>query len=412
MPNSNRKSGATKSVMKKMLCFTIPIWASMMVNSLLGITDFFFLSSISNHYMSVVGLAYIPFNFLISLLVGVGIEANRTIAKGVKFHFLNIFIWTFVISSLITLTALILSKYLLFFTWGNQYFQEIDTYFGFLTIAAIPTSILFICTGLLRGSGKPHITLYFSGLCVVFNLIFDFIFITNHIFGDPLIECAVATVLADALTVLSYLYYLRKTEIFYRKERMDISKFLKNALTNSLEKIFSVSTLQLVTGFFLVKIDIIYSAIYFALERFMQPVLLYAHSHFEWIIYSRSKKIKTPIIIYLAYCILCLSLSVFFIYYLNMNSTAMIYTFIYLSYIILFFIQRTIIAEFFVHEKGKIVNYISLMKNLLFISTLIILVKYDKLSLISFGLVNLTYLIIENTVLTMIKNQIQLKKEM
>ncbi|MCY9576747.1 polysaccharide biosynthesis C-terminal domain-containing protein [Bacillus xiamenensis] len=405
MPNSNRKRSATKSVMKKMLWFTIPIWASMMVNSLLGITDFLFLSSISNHYMSVVGLAYVPFNFLISLLVGVGIEANRTKAKGEKIHFLHIFIWTCVISSLITLTASIFSKYFLFFTWGSQYYQEVNTYFGILTIAIIPTSILFICTGLLRGSGQPHITLYFSGICVVFNLIFDFLFITYQIFGDPLIGCAAATVVADTLTVLSYFYYLRKKGIFYSGEKMDVSKFFKNAFTNSLEKIFSVSTLQLVSSFFLVKIDIIYSAIYFALERFMQPVHLYAHSHFEWIIYSRSKKIRTPVFIYLAYFILCLSLSVFFIYYLNMNSTAMIYTAIYLSYIILFFIQRTIVAEFFVHEKGKIVNYIILMKNLLFIATLIILVKYDKLSLITFGVANLSYLIIENIVLIIIKTK-------
>ncbi len=69
----------------------------------------------------------------------------------------------------------------------------------------------------------------------------------------------------------------------------------------------------------------------------------------------------------------------------------------------LFFIQRTIITDFFVNEKGKIVNYTMLFKNVLIIFTLMILVKYDKLSLITFGVANLFYLMLETIVLTIVK---------
>ncbi|WP_353855338.1 hypothetical protein [Bacillus sp. Bos-x628] len=48
-------------------------------------------------------------------------------------------------------------------------------------------------------------------------------------------------------------------------------------------------------------------------------------------------------------------------------------------------------------------NYTMLFKNVLIIFTLMILVKYDKLSLITFGVANLFYLMLETIVLTIVK---------
>lgn len=70
--------------MRSMFKFIAPLWISMVINTLLGITDFYFLESINRNYLTVVGIAYIPFTLLSSLIVGIGIEAidllQRTIS--------------------------------------------------------------------------------------------------------------------------------------------------------------------------------------------------------------------------------------------------------------------------------------------------------------------------------------------
>ncbi|HDR8488738.1 TPA: hypothetical protein QC445_005681, partial [Bacillus cereus] len=69
-----------------------------------------------------------------------------------------------------------------------------------------------------------------------------------------------------------------------------------------------------------------------------------------------------------------------------------IYSCVYVVYLFIFFIERTIVANFFAEEQGKIVNYVILSKNILFLITLFIVSNLDKLSLLSFGVVNLLFI--------------------
>lgn len=387
--------------MKRMLTFTIPIWVSMMVNSLLGITDFFFLSAISANYISIVGLAYVPYNLLNSVIVGLGIESNRTKAKNENLNFWYILAFAVASSSILAIIAFFFSDYLLFFSKDSLYFNEIKMYFSILVFSSIPTSVLFVCTGILRGKGIPKKTLYFSMTCVILNFIFDYIFI-NYVFWDnPLKACAIATIVADFLVAIVYIiYFVIKNYTDFNK--MDIYKFIKNSFTISLEKIFSSSTLQVVSSFFLAKIDIAYAAIYFGLERLLQPVQLYSHGYFEWIIYSRSKNIKNIKSIYYYYFGVISLVAIFSSFYLKMDHVAKIYTVIHILYVFLFFVQRATVATYFALEKGKIVNYASLLKNGLFISSLFLLLITKNLSLLSFGVTNLIFLTCESAILQLI----------
>ncbi|HDR8488821.1 TPA: polysaccharide biosynthesis C-terminal domain-containing protein, partial [Bacillus cereus] len=271
--------------MKKILAFTIPTWSAMVVNSLIGITDFWFLSQISKNYMSIVGIAYIPFSIISSLIVGIGIEANRTKAKGNPINFWSILVFVLILSSSLSILAQGFSHYLLFFTWDNPMYNEIKTYFSIICYAIIPTSILYVCTGILRGKGLPKKTLIFSFLAVILNFSLDFLFIKINLLGNPLAGCAIATVIADSLVAAIYILYFVKKR-FVDTGKMDIRKFMKNALINSTEKLFSVSTLQVISNLFIAKISVMQASVYFGLDRFFSPLLLFSYSFFEWVVYS------------------------------------------------------------------------------------------------------------------------------
>ncbi|MGE7431512.1 polysaccharide biosynthesis C-terminal domain-containing protein [Bacillus thuringiensis] len=377
--------------MKKILAFTIPTWSAMVVNSLIGITDFWFLSQISKNYMSIVGIAYIPFSIISSLIVGIGIEANRTKAKGNPINFWSILVFVLILSSSLSILAQGFSHYLLFFTWDNPMYNEIKTYFSIICYAIIPTSILYVCTGILRGKGLPKKTLIFSFLAVILNFSLDFLFIKINLLGNPLAGCAIATVIADSLVAAIYILYFVKKR-FVDTGKMDIRRFMTNALINSTEKLFSVSTLQVISNLFIAKISVMQASVYFGLDRFFSPLLLFSYSFFEWVVYSKSKGIKTSNSIYLIYFVLLVVYNSIVIQFMNLDRIGFIYSCIYVVYLFIFFIERTIVANFFAEEQGKIVNYVILSKNILFLITLFIVSNLDKLSLLSFGVVNLLFI--------------------
>ncbi|MFB4166150.1 MATE family efflux transporter [Alteribacillus sp. JSM 102045] len=387
--------------MKRMLGFVTPVWLAMMVNSLQGITDFTFLNTISNDYLTVVGVAYIPFTLIISLIIGLGIESNRNQANNSPLNFWYITSFALASAFILVLIAQLFADLFLFFALESPLYPQIKTYFQIICFSIIPTSLLFICTGILRGNGLTKKTLKFSIMAVVFNLIFDYLFITVNLFGNPLLGCGIATVLADSLVALIYILYFMKNKLI-QVEHMNILKFINNATTNSLEKLLSSSTLQLISSIFIVKLSVSSATIFFVLERYFAPLLLFSHGYFEWIVYSRSKGIKSKITIYPLYFLLLLIYGSIIVKILDFNQLGINYAFVYIIYLTSFLLERSVVANFFASEMGKIVNYVVFAKNLIFVLSLFLLTFIDKLTLLSFGYANLIFTLIEVIILSAI----------
>lgn len=384
--------------MKRMFNYVIPIWLAMIVNSLLGITDFIFLSSISVDYLTVVGVAYIPFALISSLVIGLGIESNRNQANNSNFNFWYTVIFGVILATILVIVSQLFARSFLFFAWESPLFSDIQLYFKIISFSIIPTSVLFICTGVLRGNGLPKRTLVFSIMAVVFNIILNYLFISLNLLGDPLLGCAVATVIADTIVALVYILYFIKIKMV-KTEEMDILSFIRNALTNSIEKFLSSTTLKLISSIFIVKLSISSANVYFALERYFMPLLLFSHGYFEWIIYSYSKGIKNKGGIYPFYFLVLLIYGIVILLTLEMNLTSLHYMIIYVLFLISSLYERTVIAKYFAEEIGKIVNYVVLVKSILFLIYLFFITYINELSLLTFGYSNLLFTLVEIFVL-------------
>lgn len=384
-----------------MLKYTIPLWISMAINTLLGVTDFYFLGQISNHYLSVIGIAYLPFTLLNALIVGFGIETNRSIASGSKIKIWKVYIMAICSSILIVGAALFFVNEIFAFASDNQHIDEIIIYFQKLILLLVPTSLLYVSTGILRGNGKPGKSIYFSIAVVVMNFIFDYLFIKLDFFSSPLKGCAYASIFSDALLVLIYIIYLyKKSYLKVEMENMSVIRFIKNALTYSFEKLFSSSSLTILTGVFVANLSITDSTIYYGVERGLLPITMYSYSYFEWVIYSYSKNIKNSRVKNYSIYLVLLFLGVIFINsYLELNKFILTYCFIYIIYCLLFFIEREIVARCFAAENGLIVNKVIFIKNVLLLICLEILKLMGQLNLFSMVITQIVLIIIESVVL-------------
>ena len=73
-----------------MIRYILPIWVSMIINTLLSLTDMFFLKQIDTDYVTAVGIAIVPYMLLSIMLTGLGIAANRYTAGGKSFNVFKI----------------------------------------------------------------------------------------------------------------------------------------------------------------------------------------------------------------------------------------------------------------------------------------------------------------------------------
>ena len=384
--------------MRSMFKFIAPLWISMVINTLLGITDFYFLESINRNYLTVVGIAYIPFTLLSSLIVGIGIEANRSTAKNNKLDFDKIVIASIFISILVSFVSMFFSDYLLFFAHGNIVYTEIKEYFNILVFLLIPTSILYLCTGILRGEGIPQKSIYFNVSAVILNLVLDYLFIKFNWFGSPLKGCAYASILSDFIVAILYIRYL-KLYILNDVEKLhcvSLKVFLKNSFSYSLEKVFSASSLTLVSSIYIAKLDISASSIYYGIERFFMPITMLSYCYFEWIIYSASKKIKNRRINnYIAYFLILIITLIIVGLYMRLDGFSFIYGMIYVLYCLFFFIEREIVAIYFVEEKVNFINTVILAKNIILILCLQMILIKNMLSIYSIGILQCIILVFE-----------------
>lgn len=397
--------------MNRMFKYIIPLWISMAINTLLGVTDFYFLGQISEHYLAVIGIAYVPFTLLNSLIVGIGIETNRSIANGSKIKMWKVYSVTAAISTAIIIIGSLFYKEIFFFATNNAYYDDIIIYFQRLMILLLPTSLLYVSTGVLRGNGIPGKTIWFSGTVVIFNFILDYLFIKLNYFGSPLRGCVYASIISDSIIVIIYIIYLFKSKYLHvDTENIQLTRFMKNAMTYSFEKLFSASSLTLLTGVFVASLSIKESTIYYAAERGLLPITMFSYAYFEWIIYSTSKDIKiTRIKNYILYMIVLFMGLMFINSYLKLDRFSVVYCLLYIAYCLLFFIEREIVAISFAYEMGGLVNKVIFVKNVVLFMILQVLLMTNHLNLYAIGLTQITLIIVESFILLENNRQTKMK---
>ncbi|MBF2777747.1 polysaccharide biosynthesis C-terminal domain-containing protein [Staphylococcus saprophyticus] len=386
-----------------MLRYTIPIWLAMIVNTLLGITDTIILSTINKDYISYLGIAYIPFTLISTLIIGIGIESNKYNSQNKSFNFYKILMYTILTSLLLSLLFFFLRDNILFWAKSKSHYEFIQTYFSIIIFSLAPTAVLFLCTGLFRGRNKSRITLYFSIFCVILNAIFDIILVS--FLSNALYAVAIATLLADTLTALIYIYATSKQKDISSNE-MNAWTFLKSAFKNSIEKFLSSGTLELISVIFIVKLSITESNIYFLLDKLFLPFQMFSFAYMEWVLFTEGKNMKRSISIFPLYFIILLIYGVFVTYISFDNITSYIYLSLLCIYFLFFLLQRNIVGKFLVYDYQNTVNFVTLLRNITLIIILYTLVITHLFSLVTYMFVSLILLLSENIILsTMFKKK-------
>lgn len=380
-----------------MLRYTIPIWLAMIVNTLLGITDTIILSTINKDYISYLGIAYIPFTLISTLIIGIGIESNKYNSQNKSFNFYKILIYTILTSLVLSLLFFFLRDNILFWAKSKSHYEFIQTYFSIIIFSLAPTAVLFLCTGLFRGRNKSRITLYFSIFCVILNAIFDIILVS--FLSNALYAVAIATLLADTLTALIYIYATSKQKDISSNE-MNAWTFLKSAFKNSIEKFLSSGTLELISVIFIVKLSITESNIYFLLDKLFLPFQMFSFAYMEWVLFTEGKNIKRSISIFPLYFIILLIYGVFVTYISFDNIISYIYLSLLCIYFLFFLLQRNIVGKFLVYDYQNTVNFVTLLRNITLIIILYTLVITHLFSLVTYMSVSLILLLSENIILS------------
>lgn len=380
-----------------MLRYTIPIWLAMIVNTLLGITDTIILSTINKDYISYLGIAYIPFTLISTLIIGIGIESNKYNSQNKSFNFYKILIYTILTSLVLSLLFFFLRDNILFWAKSKSHYEFIQTYFSIIIFSLAPTAVLFLCTGLFRGRNKSRITLYFSIFCVILNAIFDIILVS--FLSNALYAVAIATLLADTLTALIYIYATSKQKDISSNE-MNAWTFLKSAFKNSIEKFLSSGTLELISVIFIVKLSITESNIYFLLDKLFLPFQMFSFAYMEWVLFTEGKNMKRSISIFPLYFIILLIYGVFVTYISFDNIISYIYLSLLCIYFLFFLLQRNIVGKFLVYDYQNTVNFVTLLRNITLIIILYTLVITHLFSLVTYMSVSLILLLSENIILS------------
>lgn len=383
--------------MYKMLRYTMPIWLAMIVNTFLGITDTIILSIVNKNYISYLGIAYIPFTLISTLIIGIGIESNKYNSQNKPFNFYKILIYTVLISSVLSLLFFFLRDIVLLWARFKTHYVFIQTYFSIIIFSLVPTSILFLCTGLFRGRNKSRITLYISVLCVILNIIFDIILI--YFLSNGLYAIAIATLLSDTLTALIYIYVTLKQKDIKSNE-MDVRSFFKNAFKDSIEKLLSSGTLELISIIFIVKLSLTESNIYFLLDKLFLPFQMFSFAYMEWVLFTEGKSIKRSFYVFPFYFIIILIYGLIIVYISFDTIVSYIYLSLLCIYFLLFLLQRNIVGKFFTYDYQGTVNVITLIRNITLIIILYVLTITHLFSLITYMCVSLILLLVENIILS------------
>lgn len=361
------------------------IWLTMALSSLLAITDYLFLGHIDHKYYAIVGVAAIPFTILSALLVGFGIEVNRQVSSGNQLNLAKVTLLALSVCGVLVATVNSIGEHLFFYISKDFPMEEVRGYFSWLSLSAFPLVVIFIGAGVFRGEGQAVKQIPFSIVAVLLNAVFDFIFIKGSVGNSPIIGCALATVLADTIVAILYFAY------FFRTGQLSINKklpnlFVKNTTWASLDKLFSVGSLFVVSQFFVSMMPIVEASLYFAFQVFLMPFTLWSHSYFEWVIHRKAQGLKytdnifsiTTVAVFLSATILLASLIKSEFQY------AQIFALLYFVYLGSFWKEREYCGSLFSDNRGNVSLTITAIQKVVFSVGLLVLFVSDNLGLIAF----------------------------
>ncbi|MCY6370719.1 MATE family efflux transporter [Clostridium ganghwense] len=200
------------------LKFTIPILIGNIFQQLYNTID----SIIVGRFLGKNALASVSASFnimLVILLVAIGLTlgTNILVAKyygakdigNVKKAIDTAYIFTFVISILITLLGFLTSNsILLFFKVPSQIIPQSKIYLHILLIGTTSSFCYNTISSVLRGIGNSKAPLYFLILSTILNIILDLIFIIVFNFGVS--GAALATIISQTFSFIGSFIYLNK----------------------------------------------------------------------------------------------------------------------------------------------------------------------------------------------------------
>lgn len=369
-----------------MIRYILPIWVSMIINTLLSLTDMFFLKQIDTDYVTAVGIAIVPYMLLSIMLTGLGIAANRYTAGGKSFNVFKIITICSVTSLLICIVCNGISHIL--FLYANQSVREyVLEYFNIYIYTLIPLGIMYIATGILRGNNRSSISVIFNTLAVITNGILDWIFIKNVYKEKSCFGCGLASLLSDSLIATIYIVLLLS---FYKKKDtyVGLKEFIISSCKFSLEKLFSTASIMIISSVFISFLDIDSSNVYFGTEKMFSPIRMFSYSYFEWVIFSESKSIKRNIYQSSAIMIgLCIIMAFISALYFDTNMTQILFIILFAASEVIFSYEREQVAIAFSGELTDDANRVMFIKSIVLISLMFILTMTKTISLISLGVV-------------------------
>lgn len=216
-------------IVSTLIALAMPIIGTSFIQMAYNMTDMFWLGNLGSKSVAAVGTAgfFIWFGQSLMIISKIGAEVGVSQAVGrkneveAKSYIRNSIKLNIILSVVYgTLLILLRNPLISFFNLGDS--EVISMSINYLVIVSIGISFNFInpiFTGIFNGSGDSKTPFYINTLGLLFNIIFDPILIYG--FGPfpklGVIGAALATVIAQIIVTLCFIYAIRKkVESYFR----------------------------------------------------------------------------------------------------------------------------------------------------------------------------------------------------
>ncbi len=217
------------SVLKTIISFSIPFLISNFLQTLYGLVDIYFVGQNNgSDIITAVSVGSQIMHMLTVIIVGlamggtvmisqsVGAKDDKRLSKNIG-NTISLFV---IFSVVATIVLLLLSENIVaVMSTPKESVSQTNLYIR-ICFAGIPfiTAYNVICA-ILRGMGDSKSSMYFVAVACFMNIILDYIFVDN--FGMKAMGAALATVIAQAVSVIISLIYLYYKKLGIRIGRSD-----------------------------------------------------------------------------------------------------------------------------------------------------------------------------------------------
>ncbi len=280
----------TKNLNKTIIVLIIPIMIEMFLETMIGYVDVSMLGRLGSNYLAATELSNslivtclllanafsLGGTVLVTKFIGAEDDEKRnksigqTISIGLIFSSIFLVIFYLYSSRFLTLLGARNTIDAPIFTYAKSYMKVMT-----FAIPILMFRQMFV--GILRGMGKTKVPMYLSGLNIILNLIFNTIFIYDHIslfhitintFGLAIQGAAIATLISRGITLCILILYFVKIAKFNLK----ISDFVFTK--NIVSGIFSVG-LPTALEMMVFRLGMLY---YLSMVATLGPTSIAAHS--------------------------------------------------------------------------------------------------------------------------------------